>query len=350
MKLNYQWPLPSQSRPIAIIGSGGIVKDAHLPAYQKAEFEVLGVFDINPEQSAKIANSWSLKAFESLDSLISSAQSQNAVFDLALPPSAVADVLEQLPEQSTVLIQKPMGSDLEEAKLIKAICERKKLTAAVNFQLRFSPMMLALKDAMSKGHLERILDLEVHLNLETPWELFPFLKKMERVEIAVHSIHYLDLIRSFLGTPKSVWAQTLAHPSKPDFAQTRTSAILNYGPEIRCVLSINHNYTKGPKLQSAQIRFDCQQGAAAVKLGLLLDYPRGEPDEVWICPSGKEQWESVEFEGGWFPEAFIGTMSNLQRFALSEDHQLHTSVEDAFETMRLVEACYKSSNSGGTEL
>ena len=47
MKLNYQWPLPSQSRPIAIIGSGGIVKDAHLPAYQKAEFEVLGIFDIN---------------------------------------------------------------------------------------------------------------------------------------------------------------------------------------------------------------------------------------------------------------------------------------------------------------
>jgi predicted dehydrogenase len=71
---------------------------------------------------------------------------------------------------------------------------------------------------------------------------------------------------------------------------------------------------------------------------------------VWICPSGKEQWESVEFEGGWFPEAFIGTMSNLQRFALGEDHLLHTSVEDAFETMRLVEACYKSSNSGGTEL
>jgi len=67
MKLNYQWPLPSQSRPIAIIGSGGIVKDAHLPAYQKADFEVLGVFDINPDQSAKIANSWSLKAFESLE-------------------------------------------------------------------------------------------------------------------------------------------------------------------------------------------------------------------------------------------------------------------------------------------
>ena len=177
--------------------------------------------------------------------------------------------------------------------------------------------------------LQKILDLEVHLNLETPWNLFPFLKKMERVEIAVHSIHYLDLIRSFLGTPKSVWAQTLAHPSTPDFAQTRTSAILNYGPDTRCVISINHNYNKGPRMQSAQIRFDCQEGAAHVKLGLLLDYPRGEPDELWIYQSDKEQWEPIEFEGGWFPEAFIGTMSNLQRFVAGEDNQLHTSVEDA---------------------
>ena len=137
---------------------------------------------------------------------------------------AVSKVLEKLPDHTSVLIQKPMGSDLEEAKEIKEICVRKKLNAAVNFQLRFSPMMLALRDAMSKMMLQKILDLEVHLNLETPWNLFPFLKKMERVEIAVHSIHYLDLIRSFLGTPKSVWAQTLAHPSTPDFAQTRTSA------------------------------------------------------------------------------------------------------------------------------
>ena len=31
--------------PIVIIGAGGIVSDAHLPAYQKANFEVLGIYD-----------------------------------------------------------------------------------------------------------------------------------------------------------------------------------------------------------------------------------------------------------------------------------------------------------------
>ena len=53
-------------------------------------------------------------------------------------------------------------------------------------------MMLAVADAMERGWLGKLVDVEVHLNLVTPWHLFPFLKGMPRVEIAVHSIHYLD--------------------------------------------------------------------------------------------------------------------------------------------------------------
>jgi predicted dehydrogenase len=139
MKLSYQWPLPIQPKPIAIIGSGGIVNDAHLPAYHKADFKVLGVFDIDPEQSAKVAETWNLKAFESLERLISSAQANNAVFDLALPPSAVSKVLERVPDHATVLIQKPMGSDLEEAKEIKEICERKKTDCCSQFPTPLQP-------------------------------------------------------------------------------------------------------------------------------------------------------------------------------------------------------------------
>ena len=30
------WPKPSKNNPIIIIGTGGIVKDAHLPAYKKS--------------------------------------------------------------------------------------------------------------------------------------------------------------------------------------------------------------------------------------------------------------------------------------------------------------------------
>ena len=350
MNFKNSWPLPSFPKPIVIIGAGGIVNDAHMPAYHKAKFDVLGIYDIDQERLLDIAKKWRLKSYSSLNGLISDAKENHAVFDLATPPSAIQGILKKIPVGSIVLIQKPMGEDFKDAKKIRAICRSRKLIAAVNFQLRFSPMMMIVHDCIEKNVIEDITEFEVHLNLLTPWELFPFLKKMSRVEIAVHSIHYLDLIRSFLGNPSGVWAQTLGHPFSKKFAQTRTTAILNYGNDIRCSLSINHNYRKGPNFQSAQIRIDGIEGAAVIKLGLLLDYPKGEPDEVWIYPKGGSCWNKIDFDGGWFPEAFIGTMSNLQRFSSGEDKKLYTSVDDAFHTMSLVESCYISSMKGDTAL
>jgi hypothetical protein len=43
-------------------------------------------------------------------------------------------------------------------------------------------------------------------------------------------------------------------------------------------------------------------------------------------------------------------MNNLQRFASGEDAALVSPVDDALETMRLVEACYLSDASGGHKL
>ena len=38
--LKQAWPVPSAPRPIVIVGAGGIVSDAHMPAYRKAGFAV----------------------------------------------------------------------------------------------------------------------------------------------------------------------------------------------------------------------------------------------------------------------------------------------------------------------
>jgi hypothetical protein len=75
-------------------------------------------------------------------------------------------------------------------------------------------MMLAVADALQRGLLGRLLDIEVHLNLLTPWHLFPFVKGAERVEIPIHSIHYLDVLRSFLGEPTGVFFQSAAPPTE----------------------------------------------------------------------------------------------------------------------------------------
>jgi predicted dehydrogenase len=345
--LRQAWPVPAVPRPIVIFGAGGIVGDAHLPAYRKAGFPVAGLYDIDAGRAAALAERWLLPRV--YGSAAEAAAEPGAVFDLATPPAAHAGLLAILPEGAAVLMQKPMGRDIAEATTILRLCRKRRLIAAVNFQLRFAPMMLAVRDAMARGLLGRLVDIEVHLNLVTPWHLFPFLKGLERVEIAVHSIHYLDLIRSLLGSPLGVHAKTVGHPGS-DLAQTRTAAILDYGDGVRCCLSINHDHDFGRRFQDATFRFEGDRGAALVKLGLLLDYPRGEPDELWIATGRPGAWQQVPLAGGWFPDAFVGRMANLQRAAAGEDSILEASAEDAWQTMALVEACFRSSAAPATPL
>ncbi|UUP19788.1 Gfo/Idh/MocA family protein [Nitratireductor thuwali] len=344
--LTQSWPLPSRPRPIVTFGAGSIVGDAHFPAYRKAGFPIAGLYDPDREKAEKLAAEWGVRAFGSIEE---AAAVEGAMFDLATPPSRHAEVLSALPDGAAALIQKPMGSDLNEATHILALCRQKKLVAAVNFQLRFAPMMLALKDAIAKGHLGEVVDFDAWLALATPWQLWPFLKGLPRIEIAMHSIHYLDLIRQILGDPQGVHAKTLGHPNH-DVAQTRTSAILDYGDKVRCALSVNHDHDFGRKYQACEFRICGTKGAAYLKLGVNLDYPRGEPDILEIRPAGGADWVNVPLEGTWFPDAFAGRMANLQRFAGGEDDALVSSVEDAWNTMALVEAAYRSSAAPATPL
>jgi predicted dehydrogenase len=342
------WPRPSRPRPIVIIGAGDIVRDAHLPAYRKAGLPVAGVFDLRREVAEARAKEFNLPRV--FDLIAEAVAVPDAIFDLAIPPQSQEVALESLPDGAAVLTQKPMGNSLEMAKRIVAICERKKLRAAVNFQFRFCPSMLAIQDLVKRGELGEVVEIEVRLNVATPWETFPFLLSESRVEIQIHTAHYLDTIRMLLGDPSRVFARTVKHPHFPKLASTRSSIILDYGDMIRCCLSINHCHPFGARHEAATIRVEGTEGCAIATIGALIDYPRGQPDHLEIFTRSQKNWTEVPLLGRWFPDAFIGTMSNLQRFIAGEDAALVSPVSDALQTMKLVEACYVSDARGGIEL
>ena len=321
---------PPQPKPIVIFGAGSIVRDAHLPAYAQAGFTVAGIHDPDHSKAATLGRALTLTEAVAVP---------DAIFDLAVPPAAIPGILQHLPEGAVVLIQKPMGSDLAEATEILRICHARKLRAAVNFQLRFAPMALALKDAIAKGLLGAVVDFDAWLALDTPWHLWEFLADLPRVEILLHSIHYLDFIRDVMGNPQGVFARTLGHPSSA-VSNTRSAMILDYGAQRRCALSINHNHAFGRKFQACEFRISGTKGAAYMKLGVNLDYPKGEPDELWLNLDGA--WQQVALTGNWFIAAFVGRMVQVQRFACGLDPVLEGSVEDAWHTMALVEAAYDS--------
>ena len=337
------WPLPANPLPIVIIGAGGIVKDSHLPAYRQAGFPVAGIWNRSPDRARNLAREFDIpKVFETLEEV---AAQTGVIFDIATSPQVHVDMLQALPDGVPVVIQKPMGLDLQVADAILSTCREKNLIAAVNFQLRFSSMMLAVRDAIAAGYFGTLTEIEVHLNLVTPWHLFPNLRDDPRVEIVAHSVHYIDLIQSLVGPPNAVFARSYRHPTSK-LADTRTTAILDYGSDLRVVLSINHHHDFGRAKQDASFRFEGDDGAAVVKLGLLLDYPVGEPDELWFARRGGDM-QQVPLKGRWFPESFANLMANVQRYLGGEDDRMETTVESAWQTMAIVEACYRSATRPG---
>jgi predicted dehydrogenase len=196
-----------------------------------------------------------------------------------------------------------------------------------------------------------IFDIEVKVCVHTPWELWDFLKTKPRLEILYHSIHYLDLVRSFLGNPEKVYASTIKHPKVEKLAATRSSIILDYENNIQARVLTNHGHDYGLAHQESYLKIEGIKGSIKIKIGLSLDYPKGVPPKMeWMAQGVTDGWEEVELIGAWFPHAFIGTMATLQNHFHDRSNLLPISTEDALRTMSLVEAAYESSNSGGTLL
>lgn len=344
--LTQAWPRPSHARPIVVIGSGAIVHTAHLPAYARLGYDVAGFYDIDPLRARSSAAAVpGATAFSTLDA---AAAQPGVVFDLAVPGDQILAILRRLPEGAAVLIQKPMGQDLAEAKRILECCTERKLTAALNFQLRFSPNVLALRDLHERGALGTLVDIDVRMVIQQPWHIWTFLEDAPRVEVLYHSIHYIDAIRWIAGEPRAIYCRGVGHPSTPRLRDTRSTIILDYGDRLRCSLVMNHTHRPGPRHQASEMLVEGLRGAARLTWGVNLAYPSGPADTMEISSGG--EWMNVPLRGSWFTEAFEGPMSNLQRFVAGEDAALVGSLDDAIKTMAVVEACYISSAAGGTPI
>lgn len=348
-----QWglsPRPREAMPIVVIGAGGIVENAHLPAYALAHFPVLAIADTALPKAEALARRFDVqRAFASVEEIVRFAP-EGAVYDVAVPAANLLEVLRQLPNGAAVLMQKPMGETLEEAGRIRELCHAKNLTAAVNFQLRYAPSILMARTLQRNGMLGEVHDMEVQVRTHMPWEQWSFLAKAPRLEVLYHSIHYVDLVRSWFGDPLSVYAKTVRNPGTPELQATKTILIMDYGDWRRAFIATNHNYRFGEEYERAFVQWEGTKGAMRATLGVILDYPRGKRDK--LESSNQEQAGRVEhpINGQWFPEAFAGAMGSLQAFVEGSATILPTSVDDAYRTMKVVEAIYSSSQKGGEPL
>ena len=332
-------------KKVGVIGAGGIVQGAHLPAYHKAGLPIRAITDIDQAKAQALADEFGIPhVYPSAEALL--ADPEIEVVDIAVPASEQpALVLAALDAGKHVLAQKPLATTVEAALELAEKAEASGLLVGVNQQLRCDEGMAAAYEMVQRGWLGELSGFSITVNLDTPWHLWDWAQSMERLEVMIHSIHYHDVVRWFLGNPKRVFALAGRTAGQAPIGETRTVSSYLYESGVVAVVHANH-VNKGED-NLAEFRIDGSEGSIRGTLGLLYDYPVGRCDTVELKSSvvPTDGWVPYPVTQRWIPDAFIGTMGSLLAEIAGEGTR-RSPISDNVDTVKLVHALYESIETG----
>ena len=127
-----------------------------------------------------------------------------------------------------------------------------------------------------RSMLGEIVDIEVRLQVRQPWESGRS-SKAPRLEVLYHSIHYLDTIRMLAGEPPGVYCRAVGHPRLPDYSDTRSTTILDYGDRLRCSLTLNHTHRYDETHRTSMLKVEGTAGAAICRWASTSTTRRARP-------------------------------------------------------------------------
>lgn len=342
-------PAPPRTRSygIALIGCGGIVNYGHLPAYREHELKIAGCYDLNREAAVHTSTAHGIpRVYESIDELL--IDPDVTIVDIAIRPEAQPDVAVRCIEAGKhVLCQKPLALNPIEARRIVDAAAFMGAKAAVNQQMRWSGGIAAAKQIIDRGFIGQLTDLQVNVSVRTPWEMWPWLRDSDKLDVMFHSIHYLDAIRYLVGDPTLVTSRHATFPGQPERAETKTLTVFDYESGAQALIAVNHHDESGGG--HARFRFLGTEGVIEGNIGLLATYPEGGIDTIRARhrdePAG--EWHEPTLTTLWMPDAFIGPMASLIN-AIATGGTPLTSVTDNLNSIRVVTAAYESMAQGRT--
>jgi predicted dehydrogenase len=328
---------------IAFCGAGGIVQYAHIPAYKKAGFKLVGCYDLNPETASKVAADHGLaRAYATLDELL--ADPAVDIVDIAVPPWEQLKVVRQIAAAGKhMLCQKPMADTFSDAVEIVRLAEQAGVRQAINHQMRWDAGIRASKHLIEQGIIGQPTDVQIQVSTATPWHMWPWLAAVPRLEVLFHSIHYIDATRYLFGDPEWVTSRHARYAGQGAVkGETKTITIMDYADGLQALVAVNHyNLWAEP---FATFRFIGTEGAIDGTIGLMYNYPTGRPDTMTITSSqyGKGVKVTPTLDEMWIPDAFIGTMASLMEAIETNSVPKDNSTMDNLNTLRVVNAAYIS--------
>jgi predicted dehydrogenase len=318
---------------IAIIGAGGIVRSAHLPAYRAAGFPVIGIYDPSPEAVALARDVWpDLPAYESLEQAL--ADPLVSVIDAATHPAPRAGIIEDaLKAGKHVLSQKPFALDLATADRLIALAKEQNRWLAVNQNGRFSPPWAAATRAIQAGEIGRVRGVTHLFDTDFGWIEGTVFDSVPHWLIYDYAVHWIDIIRVWMGDAQPAWVRaeefrTWAQPA---------------GMKATAGLTLEFGYANGDR---GLIRSGGRRGP----LGGHPFWIDGETGNIRGSVLGRDSLYVNEKElaltGKWFNDAFSASMQELLD-AIDENRvPSHHAVHNRLSLAMTLAACQSAELAG----
>jgi predicted dehydrogenase len=238
----------------AVIGCGLIGKRRATEAARHAGSTLVAVADTDDALIGALAREFGCRGTERWQDVVS--DSDVDVVVVSTPNAFLAEIsIAALEAGKHVLLEKPMGRTLEEARAIAAAAEKSGKRVKIGFNHRYHPALRRAHALFAGGEIGKLINLRVRYGhggrpgYEREWRGNPELAGGG--ELTDQGVHALDLIHWFAGLPSAVAAltQTAVWPIAP--LEDNGFALLAF--ESGTVAALHTSWTQWKNLFSFEV-------------------------------------------------------------------------------------------------
>lgn len=328
---------------VGIVGAGGIAH-SHVRGYRSVAgslCEVVAACDVNADALAAFCDTQAI-ALQFTDAQTMIASGEVDVIALLTPPSVRADVIFPAVEAGIhMLVEKPFGESYREARAYAEAAGGAGAKMAVNHELRFTPDVLAIREAVLGGRLGELLSVSHEHYCDrrntTGWRATE-----ERLEIAIFSIHLIDRVQWLVGAePLAVTALTREWIPTVR-GETFTALTIEFDGGIVGSIVSSWNALGLPE---CRLRVDGTKGSALS----LKDQVTSDACRLGIQRDGSEPETTDMMQDGLFAHAMGESMRRLLE-AVEDGSEPAHSARDNLKTMAIMDAAHLSAHRGGARV
>ena len=335
----------------AIVGCGNIAP-FHAEALDKISNAKLVATCDNISSNAKsLANKYGATPYLEYTEMLKNDKID--VVSICLPSSLHSSFAVQAAEAGKhVIVEKPLDITLKKCDDIISACEDNQVKLAVFFPSRFKETSIALKNAIDTGRFGKITMADAQVKWYRDQEYYDAggwrgtWKYDGGGALMNQSIHYIDLLQSFVGPVESVFAhcETLAR---------------NIEVEDTAVVSLKFKNGSLGVIQGATSIYpglDTRIGIHGTDGSVVLN---GESLEMWEFKNMtsddiklNERLKKTSSSGAKDPTAFISSKGHQLQFedmieAIQMDREPEISGHEGRKSVAIISAIYQSAQEGG---